>query len=242
MSGYDVGVERLPLQTLFDLKGPRRALADWCEDLPSFPRLANTAVSRDGVMLCWVGPERWLLRAELGRESGLLEALRPEEAPPGISVVCVSDTLAFFRVTGADAVVVQAPRTHSSGRQVVGDCGLVDVLGQLDRQVQSGRDSPDGDAGHVGQHVDQDVASLPIRRAGSADVAVVAAGRQQDGECPLVDGRRMGIGDLLELLDRRYQRGRNGDPAQPERGRERLADRSAEDHVFGRQAVHGADG
>ena len=108
MSGYDVGVERLPLQTLFDLKEPRRALADWCEDLPSFPRLANTAVSRDGVMLCWVGPERWLLRAELGRESGLLEALRPEEAPPGISVVCVSDTLAFFRVTGADADQVMA--------------------------------------------------------------------------------------------------------------------------------------
>ncbi len=109
MRGYGASVERLPVQSLFDLKGPAEALAAWCGGaLPGFPEVANSWVSRDGVLLCWVGPARWLLRADLACEKGLVEALRPEDAPPEISVVRVSDTLAFFRVTGKDADRVMA--------------------------------------------------------------------------------------------------------------------------------------
>lgn len=101
---YDVTFTRLETQALYDLKGAHEALQQWAgAALPAFPGRPNTKTGNDGATLMFIGPDHWLLRADLGREDALAAALRPESAPPGISIVRVSDTLAFFRITGPDA-------------------------------------------------------------------------------------------------------------------------------------------
>jgi heterotetrameric sarcosine oxidase gamma subunit len=104
---YHVTVDRLPTQALFDLKGPQAALSEWCgEALPGFPTRPNSRQVSGNAMLCHLGPNRWLLRAPLEDEASLETALRPRDAPPEISVVRVSDTMAFFRITGPAAAEV----------------------------------------------------------------------------------------------------------------------------------------
>ncbi len=105
---YDVTIDRLPIFSLFDLKGPTDDLANWAADLPDFPQVANTRTQGNGVDLCFIGPNRWLLCADIKSEDTLITALRPAEAPPEISIVRVSDTLAFFRITGPDAAQVMS--------------------------------------------------------------------------------------------------------------------------------------
>ena len=105
---YVAAVERLAGSALFDLKGPQAALADWAAELPAFPQGPNRRIAAGGAMLCHVGPGRWLLRAALADEAAWEAALRPAQAPPKISVVRVSDTMVFFRVTGPDADQVMA--------------------------------------------------------------------------------------------------------------------------------------
>ncbi len=103
---YDAKIDRLPPFALFDLKGPPDALTAWAAGLPNLPQPPNT-LTRDGESaLCLTGPSRWLLRAPLDHESTLEAWLRPTEAPPEISIVRVSDTLTFFRVTGSQAADV----------------------------------------------------------------------------------------------------------------------------------------
>lgn len=103
---YDAQIDRLPPFALFDLKGPSGALTAWANDLPDLPAEPNT-LTRDGEdVLCFTGLNRWLLRANFDRENALEAALRPAEAPPEISIVRVSDTLTFFRITGPDAAQV----------------------------------------------------------------------------------------------------------------------------------------
>ena len=46
------------------------------------------------------------LARSIGPEEALETELRPTDAPPEISIVKVSDTLTFFRVTGPDAAQV----------------------------------------------------------------------------------------------------------------------------------------
>ena len=53
--------------------------------------------------MCHIGRNRWLLRAPLDQENAIETVLGPEKAPPEISIVRVSDTLTFFRITGPDA-------------------------------------------------------------------------------------------------------------------------------------------
>ncbi len=100
---YKAEISRLPIFALFDLKGPSTAIEDWCDTLPKFPTRPNSLV-RDGEFeLCHIGPGRYLLRAPIEMEQSLGENLRPGEAPPEISIVCISDTQTFFRITGPDA-------------------------------------------------------------------------------------------------------------------------------------------
>jgi sarcosine oxidase subunit gamma len=49
-----------------------------------------------------------LLRADIACEDALTTGLRPADAPPDISIVRVSDTLTFFRITGPDAAQVMS--------------------------------------------------------------------------------------------------------------------------------------
>jgi sarcosine oxidase subunit gamma len=106
---YDVTFKRLETQALHDLKGPREALAAWAGDaLPPFPARPNSRTAAGGTTLMFIGPDHWLLRADLSAEKALTTALRPADAPPEISIVHVSDTLAWFRITGPEAAEVMA--------------------------------------------------------------------------------------------------------------------------------------
>lgn len=106
---YDVSFTRLETQALFDLKGPRASVQGWTGDaLPPFSDRPNTKSEAGGAALMFIGPDHWLLRADLAQEDRLETALRPAMAPPEISVVRVSDTLAWFRITGPDAAQVMA--------------------------------------------------------------------------------------------------------------------------------------
>lgn len=100
---YDATIDRLPIFALFDLKGPKEAISGWAPALPAFPDRPNSLTTQNGLALCHTGPNRWLLRAAIDSEDRLISELRPEEAPPEISIVLVSDTLTFFRITGPDA-------------------------------------------------------------------------------------------------------------------------------------------
>ena len=71
------------------------------------------------MQLCWIGPERWLLRSTIANEERLLEMTRPAEAPLDISIVQVSDTLCFFDLRGPDAgeiVSIACPVDHHPSR------------------------------------------------------------------------------------------------------------------------------
>ena len=108
--GYDASVERRPINAIFDLKGPQGALADWigANTVPDFPSAPNRLSRADGLWLGHIGPNHWLLQADIDREEDLLAVLRPYDAPPEVSIVRISDTLARFRITGRDAQHVVA--------------------------------------------------------------------------------------------------------------------------------------
>ncbi len=106
---YDVRIERLPMSAVIDLKGPADIVKPWASYLAlPLPEAANTASAAEDLEVYWVGPEHWLLRAPLEREDRLLTDVRPGAAPEGLSVVLVSDTLAFFAIAGRDAQQVMA--------------------------------------------------------------------------------------------------------------------------------------
>ena len=46
--------------------------------------------------LAHVGPDRWLLVAPLRDEPGLLDTVTPYESSDTASILCISDSLAFF--------------------------------------------------------------------------------------------------------------------------------------------------
>ncbi len=107
--GYDVNLERLEISALFDLKGQPGALAEWAGDhLPPFPKRPNSLTEKNGNTLAYIGRDHWILRADIEQEEALIAALKPESAPPDISIVRISDTLTFFQVTGPDADQIMA--------------------------------------------------------------------------------------------------------------------------------------
>ncbi len=110
--GYDAIITRLPLRALFDLKGKRDVLRNWCGDtLPPFPDHPNRLTEAHGRQLVHTGPGCWILMASLAVEQALTAALRPDEAPGDLSVVPISDMLTFFAVTGPEASDVMAVAT-----------------------------------------------------------------------------------------------------------------------------------
>ena len=107
--GYEVTVQELPLRAVFDLKGERTALAAWCGfTLPDRPN--RQAVAGRG-QAALIGPDHWLLWDDLAQEPDLVASLRPDAAPAELSIVPISDTLAFLAVTGPDAGEVLAVAT-----------------------------------------------------------------------------------------------------------------------------------
>lgn len=106
---YDVTLQRCGLSAVFDLKGAADALRDWAGDmLPPLPDHPNTRTAEGEVELYHIGRDHWLARAPLAQEEMLEAQLKPGACPADISIVRVSDTLSFFRVTGPDAPQVMA--------------------------------------------------------------------------------------------------------------------------------------
>ena len=104
---YDVIIDRLPIFALFDLKGRREDLAKWAPSLPDFPGKPNTMTTHRKKPRCSSsGPTAGCCARRSSWEDALVRALRPSEAPADISIVTVSDTMTFFRITGPDAGAV----------------------------------------------------------------------------------------------------------------------------------------
>lgn len=101
---YDVMISRQPISATFDLKGPHAALQEWLgRAFPALPMQINQQITCDGVCLCHIGPDHWLLRAGILREDALKSALMPDRAPSEISIVQISDSLVFFTIEGPEA-------------------------------------------------------------------------------------------------------------------------------------------
>ncbi|WP_298854114.1 sarcosine oxidase subunit gamma family protein [uncultured Ruegeria sp.] len=101
---YDVTFQRCGISALFDLKGAVDAVEAWVGDaLPDFPDRPNYRTGKDGKELFFIGRDHWLARAPLEQEVALEARLKPTDCPVDISIVRVSDTTTFFRVTGPDA-------------------------------------------------------------------------------------------------------------------------------------------
>ncbi|WP_170765101.1 sarcosine oxidase subunit gamma [Ruegeria lacuscaerulensis] len=106
---YKVNIARQSLNALFDLKGSPAAILTWVEGaLPALPERPNSRTRRDALDLYHIGRDHWIVRAPLGLEGRLETQLRPTDCPADISIVRVSDTLTFFRVTGLQAADVMA--------------------------------------------------------------------------------------------------------------------------------------
>lgn len=109
---YDVTIARLQVQALFDLKGAAEFLLAWCGDvLPPLPTRPNSYTKVSHRMLQWIGPDHWILRADIAEEEAIFAALKPDAAPVDVSVVLISDTLVFVALTGPDADQVMAVAT-----------------------------------------------------------------------------------------------------------------------------------
>ena len=106
---YDVSIEMLDLFCVFDLKGKRSHIASLLASLPiNLPENSNTATTSGGMVLCWVGPTQWILRAPQATEQKLALEFQLNGTERKISVVEISDMLQFFSVRGRDADEVLA--------------------------------------------------------------------------------------------------------------------------------------
>ena len=101
---YRVAIQRMELVSLFDIQGGPEDVAGWAgEALPRFPQEANTRSRAGEIELYWIGRHRWMLRGPISQEHAITRSLRPEAAPPEVSIALVSDAYAFFEVSGPDA-------------------------------------------------------------------------------------------------------------------------------------------
>ena len=98
---YDVVLAKLPPKALFELQGDPKHLGDWVG--VGMPEGMNVAVWTQQGQIIRTGPKRWLLSGDLSGEAALFQTLRPSDCPPEISIVCISDTLAFWAISGPDA-------------------------------------------------------------------------------------------------------------------------------------------
>ena len=107
--GYQVDIKRQGISALIEIQGQASRVSEWLgDDLPAMPGRPNSFTRYNHCTLCWVGPERWLLRADLKMEQKLIEQTRLADAPMDLSLVLVSDTQYFYSITGEDADAVVA--------------------------------------------------------------------------------------------------------------------------------------
>lgn len=94
------------MRMVIDLRGDRAALAS--DTLPPWPERPNSRTDARALSLIWAGPDRWLLLGPLAEEAALAAALGPPADPEHASITILSDSFAFFTLSGADARVAMA--------------------------------------------------------------------------------------------------------------------------------------
>ncbi len=106
---YDVSIEMLDLFCVFDLKGKRSHIASLLTSLSiNLPESSNTVTTSGDMVLCWVGPMQWILRAPQAAEQKLALEFQLNGSGRNTSVVDISDMLQFFSVQGRDVDEVLA--------------------------------------------------------------------------------------------------------------------------------------
>lgn len=106
MTGYELYIKGPQTRTVFDFKGDRKAVAAMVK--PHFPHLPthpNTYAAEANAQLMWIGPDHWLLVAPWEDEAVWETELTPQKATKNCSLHLVSDSWAFFEITGNDAAI-----------------------------------------------------------------------------------------------------------------------------------------
>jgi len=142
----------------------------------------------------------------------------------------------------AEAVVAHRIDAHGPLRRDRRDLLLVGTVGERHDRVEARRQAAQLDARRMAcERVHQRLAAGGVDRSHAAQVAVVAAGLDQRRERKLVEHGESAIVVALLDRDRVRERGRADDPAEPQRRRERLADRSERRDAFRAQPLERAD-
>ena len=139
------------------------------------------------------------------------------------------------------AVVEHRVEADAAGGGLLGERALVDA-GDLDGDVQAGGDALDrGVRELVGERLHERVAAGAVAAAHAAQVAVELAALEEVRERLLADPLGAHVGQVLLAADRLEQRRRDDEPAEPQRGRERLARRAGVGDAVGLEALQRAD-
>ena len=97
---YDVEIERLPTFAVFDLRGKCADLVAWTGY--EFEESPGRFLKGGFYKSCHVGPDNWLIIANISKEKEISNAFRSNETPAQISIVKLSDAYTFFSVNGND--------------------------------------------------------------------------------------------------------------------------------------------
>lgn len=105
--GYDLHVTGPGTRTVIALQGDAATLTQCAlpAPIPPWPGRPNSRTRRELVSLLWIAPARWLVLAPLVQEDALQAALGRAN---GATVTVLSDSLAFFALSGADADAAMA--------------------------------------------------------------------------------------------------------------------------------------
>ena len=102
---YDITITGPETRALIELRGAQSTFAAHAPGLlPVWPARPCSAVQHDGRALLWLGPDRWVLMASLDQEDTLQAALC-DTYWLDAGMTLISDTLAFFTLSGRDASV-----------------------------------------------------------------------------------------------------------------------------------------
>lgn len=105
---YDIIITGPETRALIELRGAQATLAAHAPDLLAvWPARPCSKVLHEGRSLLWLGPDRWMLMAPLDHEDRLQAALC-DTYWSDAGVTLISDTLAFFTVSGRDAAVAMS--------------------------------------------------------------------------------------------------------------------------------------
>ncbi len=116
--GYQATIKKQAMWAIFDIKGDVRVVAKRIADVGlSLPLSPNTAHSKKGQHLCWIGKNHWLLLAPVEMEDQLLKRLQPQNLAFDCRIVHVSDAYTLFTVTGDHADDILAIASPLNTRQ-----------------------------------------------------------------------------------------------------------------------------